>query len=420
LTSKKDLLRNQSCEIQQLRTATNDSETSNIHFEAMLRVGHQITQSTQVQIVTKPRRKHRAGKQHAKRTSRDTQSNLFAYPEFVPFGGATYSALYRFSENAFMVVRDSAGLITRRPTSSFYCLLLLGIKTQPSDKDQLRALQLLIKVDVTPAHEALLRPRACQSKDTFESNVAPRSHKIGRCRPGIIDSLHELFTTLRINGLPLGYRAGRARSTTTASLNHRLAGLQIDEPEIFSIVTDLSAPGTEASPAHSLSTSTSSAMSDGECNSNSTGSCGGEAASDTSQDDSKVKDDNQVEKDSEFKDEIESKDAPNETPTHSSNDGSNVKESTTTPEPQPNRCKTCNRTTHTICWKCEYCEQHGESFVKVWGSHATEACSHNAPARKAMKGKALHDGRMARWREQEAEKKALNEAYAARFLRHRK
>lgn len=104
LTSNKDLLREQSCEIQQLRTVTKDSESSNIRLEAMLRMSHQITQGTQVQIIIKPRQKHRAGKQHAKRTSRDTQSNLLAYPEFVPFGDATYSALYRVNENAFMVV----------------------------------------------------------------------------------------------------------------------------------------------------------------------------------------------------------------------------------------------------------------------------------------------------------------------------
>lgn len=420
LTCNEDLLQEQRCEIQQLRTATKDSESSNIRLEAMLRMSHQTTQCTPVQIVTKPRRKHRAGKQHAKRASRDTQSNLFACPEVVPFGGATYSALYRFNENAFMVVQDSAGSITRRPTLTFYCLLLLGVKTQPSEKDQLRALQLLIKVDFTPAHEALLRRRPYQSKDTLKSNVASRSHEIGRRRSAIMDSHDELLKKLPVDYPPPGYRPGHPRSATTASLQDSLAGLEIGAPEKFSTVTEISAPETENLLAQSPSQSTSGAMCNGKRNSDSAGSCGGDAASNTSQDDREVKEDRQFEKNSEVKDEHRGKDAPHETPTHNSNDGSNAKESTTPPEPQPNACNICKRTNHTICWKCDRCEQRGEPFVKVWGSHTTEACSHNAQARKAMKGKALHDSRVARWREQEVQKKAIDAAYAARFLRHRK
>jgi hypothetical protein len=359
---------------------------------------------------------------------------MIVSPEFVPFGGPIYSALVRFNDNAFMVVHDSAGLASRRPTLNFYCLILLGVKMQPSLKDQRRVLQLLMNFDVTSVHEVLLRPRPLRSKAAVKSNAPAKPRKITHRRSAAVNSLEDLFAKLKVDGSPLGCRPGHRRSATTASLEECLAGLRIKVPDETSTATNTSSSETETSPVRSTSGSVSSSTSHRDCNDYFTGSSGDGAASDTSENDSEIKQEGDgksqggdkseehSKNDGSGNDNAAAKHTPEGIPQDTNGNNGFTPNSPAKPPPTPEMsCANCKRSTHTICWKCSFCEERGGSFFQVWGSHTVDKCSFNPDAsiRRSKRKQAEYDARVAGWAEAAAKKERIDKDYAVLFGRPR-
>lgn len=156
-----------------------------------------------------------------------------------------------------MVVQDSAGMLSRQPTLSFYYLILLGVKTLPPKIDRLRVLYFLNNVDITPVHEALLGSRPCRRKAVEKFNAASRPRKINSSSINNSRGPRRPIYEVGRQWPSSGQRPGHQRSATTASMEDCLAGLWIEDSENDPNTTDIVLPGTEDSPTYGLSGSAS-------------------------------------------------------------------------------------------------------------------------------------------------------------------